>query len=128
MEGDIFILKKDIAEVKDLGALTEEQKLAIREQVLAAREIAILDTARVILALGQFGWDAVLRVLAGSGEAVPRPRPRFRHGAEVAIGERVLIGSYHPSQQNTFTGRLTRGMFRDVLTRARDVAGQAEAF
>ena len=83
-----------------------------------ARELAIVDTARVIVALGQFGWDAVLRVLAGAGEPVPRPRPRFGHGAEVMIGARVLIGSYHPSQQNTFTGRLTTAMFDAVLERA----------
>ena len=83
-----------------------------------ARELAILDEVQVILALGQFGWDAVLRVLAGAGEPVPRPRPRFGHGAEVAIGERTLVGSYHPSQQNTFTGRLTRPMFQAVLAQA----------
>jgi uracil-DNA glycosylase family 4 len=88
-----------------------------------ARELAILDTVRVIVPLGGIGWDAVLRVLAGAGEPVPRPRPQFGHGAEVAIGERVLIGSYHPSQQNTFTGKLTGPMFRAVLARARDVAG-----
>jgi uracil-DNA glycosylase family 4 len=90
-----------------------------------ARELAALDMVRVILALGQFGWDAVLRVLAGAGEPVPRPRPKFGHGAEAAIGERVLIGSYHPSQQNTFTGKLTAPMFTAVLARARDVAGLA---
>jgi len=88
-----------------------------------ARELEILDTAAVIVALGQFGWNGVLRVLAGSGAAVPRPRPRFGHGAEVAIGDRVLIGSYHPSQQNTFTGKLTAPMLTAVLARARDVAG-----
>ena len=88
-----------------------------------ARELELLDTARVVVALGQFGWNAVLRVLAGAGEAVPRPRPRFGHGAEVEIGRRILVGSYHPSQQNTFTGTLTAAMFRDVLARARDLAG-----
>jgi uracil-DNA glycosylase family 4 len=88
-----------------------------------AREIAILDTARVIVALGNFGWDAVLRALAGAGEPVPRPRPRFGHGAEVSIDHRILIGSYHPSQQNTFTGKLTAAMFTAVLARARAVAG-----
>jgi len=88
-----------------------------------ARDLAILDTATVIVALGQFGWDAVLRVLAHSGAPVPRPRPKFGHGAEVPIGECVLIGSYHPSQQNTFTGKLTAPMFTAVLARARDVAG-----
>jgi uracil-DNA glycosylase family 4 len=88
-----------------------------------ARELAILDTVRVVVVLGAFGWNAVLRVLAGAGEFVPRPRPRFGHGAEVKIGERLLIGSYHPSQQNTFTGKLTAPMFAAVLARARDLAG-----
>ena len=88
-----------------------------------AREIDILDEVRVIVALGQFGWNAVLRVLAQAGEPVPRPRPRFGHGAEVTIGERVLLGSFHPSQQNTFTGKLTAAMFTSVLARARDEAG-----
>ena len=87
---------------------------------------AILDTARVIVPLGQIGWDAVLRVLAGAGEPVPRPRPRFGHGAEGAIGERILIGSYHPGQQNTFTGKLTAAMFIALLGRARDLAGLTE--
>ena len=90
-----------------------------------ARELAILDTATVIVALGQFGWDAVLRVLARSGAPVPRPRPRFGHEAEVAIGPYRLLGSYHPSQQNTFTGRLTRPMFGAVLDRARTLAGRS---
>jgi uracil-DNA glycosylase family 4 len=88
-----------------------------------ARELGIMDTARVILVLGQFAWDAFLRILAGAGEPVPRPRPRFGHGVEVEIGRRVLVGSFHPSQQNTFTGKLTAPMFREVLARARDRAG-----
>jgi uracil-DNA glycosylase len=88
-----------------------------------ARELALLDTARVVLALGQFGWNAVLRVLADAGEAVPRPRPRFGHGAEAPIGRRILVGSYHPSQQNTFTGKLTPAMFAAVLARAAGLAG-----
>jgi uracil-DNA glycosylase family 4 len=87
-----------------------------------ARELEILDRVQVIVALGQFGWNAVLRVLARAGEPVPRPRPRFGHGAEVLIGQRTLIGSFHPSQQNTFTGRLTAAMFTAVLVRARDLA------
>src|SRR3970282_1396904 len=88
-----------------------------------ARELEILDTAAVIVALGQFGRERVPPVLGGSEAAVPRPRRRFGHGPEVAIGDRVLIGSYHPSQQNTFTGKLTAPMFTAVLARARDVAG-----
>ncbi|MES2211239.1 MAG: uracil-DNA glycosylase [Chloroflexota bacterium] len=88
------------------------------------RELALLDHVRVILALGQFGWDAALRALAAQGEMLPRPRPRFGHGAEVVFGSRILVGSYHPSQQNTFTGRLTPAMFREVLVRARELAGR----
>lgn len=91
-----------------------------------ARELAILDDVRVILALGQFGWTAVLRVLAGAGEPVPRPRPVFGHGAEVVIGMRTLVGSFHPSQQNTFTGRLTAPMFTSVLARSRDLAASRD--
>ncbi len=89
-----------------------------------ARELAILDEVRVILALGAFGWNAVLRILAGAGEPVPRPRPKFGHGAVAVIGARTLVGSFHPSQQNTFTGRLTVPMFRAVLEQARDLAGR----
>ena len=80
-----------------------------------AREIEILDELRVIVALGQFGWNAILRVLAVGGAPVPRPRPRFGHGAEARIGNLTLIGSYHPSQQNTFTGQAHRA---DVRRRA----------
>jgi len=83
-----------------------------------ARELEILDSARVLLVLGAFAWAAVLRVLAGAGEPVPRPRPRFGHGAEVVVGRRTLVGSFHPSQQNTFTGRLTPAMLDAVLVRA----------
>jgi uracil-DNA glycosylase family 4 len=81
------------------------------------REIGLLDRLRVIVALGAFGWDAALRALADLGHAV-RPKPRFGHGVEVEIGPYRLLGSYHPSQQNVFTGRLTRPMFQAVLERA----------
>jgi len=82
-----------------------------------ARELALLARVRVILALGGFGWDATLRALATVGHPT-RPRPRFGHGAEAAVGPYVLLGSYHPSQQNTFTGRLTASMFDAVVARA----------
>jgi uracil-DNA glycosylase len=83
---------------------------------------------RVIIALGGFAWTAVLRDLPAAGIAVPSPRPRFGHGAEAhlagAQGDAlVLLGCYHPSQQNTFTGRLTADMLDDVLTRARALSG-----
>ena len=82
-----------------------------------ASELAILTCVRVIVALGGFGWDATLRVLAEAGHTLPR-RPVFGHLAETPIGPYVLLGSYHPSQQNTFTGRLTPAMFDAVLVRA----------
>ncbi len=82
-----------------------------------AAEFALLP-ARVVLALGAFAWDAVLRTLGS-----PRPKPRFAHGGEVALDEVTLLGCYHVSQQNTFTGRLTPAMLDAVLTRARALVG-----
>lgn len=82
-----------------------------------ARELRLLGSAQVILALGGYAWDAVLRVLAAEGHRVS-PKPRFGHGAEARVGPYVLLGCYHPSQQNTFTGRLTVAMLDDVLARA----------
>jgi uracil-DNA glycosylase len=81
-------------------------------------ELALLPTVRVVVALGAFAWQAVLAAAARSGGTVPRPRPRFGHGAEVALGTWLLIGSFHPSQQNTFTGRLTEPMLDAVFARA----------
>jgi uracil-DNA glycosylase len=85
------------------------------------REISILESVRVIVPLGQFGWDAVLRSLASLGHAA-RPRPRFGHGAEARVGRWQLVGSFHPSQQNTFTGKLSQEQLVDVLRRARTLA------
>ena len=87
----------------------------------AIRELELLDRLRVIVGLGAFAWDAALRVLTGLGVSVPRPRPRFGHGAEVTLGRVVLLGCFHPSQQNTFTGRLTEAMIDSVLVRAREL-------
>ena len=78
----------------------------------------------MIVPLGAFAWDATLRVLAAGGHVVA-PRPRFGHGAESAVGPYALLGTYHPSQQNTFTGRLTAPMLEAVLRRAREKAGAA---
>jgi uracil-DNA glycosylase family 4 len=86
------------------------------------RELAALERARVVIALGAFGWDAALRTFAALGAAVPAPKPSFAHGAEVQVGPYRLLGSYHVSQQNTFTGRLTRPMFDAVLKRAIELA------
>jgi uracil-DNA glycosylase family 4 len=83
-----------------------------------ARELGLLGDVSVIVALGAFGWDATLRVLAAAGH-VPATRPRFGHLAEATIGPYALLGSYHPSLQNTFTGRLTPAMFEAVFANVR---------
>lgn len=84
------------------------------------RELEILGGVRIILALGGYAFDHVLRILRDRGGQVPAPLPRFGHGQEVPLGRAgpVLMGSYHPSQQNTFTGRLTPAMLDSVLARA----------
>jgi len=82
-------------------------------------ELGLLRRTRVILALGSYAWDGALRALAGLGHQPPRPRPRFGHGAEAVVGPYALLGCFHPSQQNTFTGKLTAAMLDDVLARAR---------
>ncbi|HEX9122803.1 MAG TPA: uracil-DNA glycosylase [Actinomycetota bacterium] len=86
------------------------------------REIEALGELRVILALGAFAWDGALRALAELGHAVGRDH-RFGHGAETAVGPYTLVGAFHPSQQNTFTGKLTETMFDEVVARARALAG-----
>jgi uracil-DNA glycosylase family 4 len=85
------------------------------------RELEVLlPGLRAIVCLGGFAWDAALSLLAGAGVEIPRPRPRFGHGVEVPLSERLtMIGSYHPSQQNTFTGRLTEPMLDAVFAAAR---------
>jgi uracil-DNA glycosylase family 4 len=85
------------------------------------REMRALRNLRVIVALGAFGWDGALRAAAGLGVPVPRPKPRFGHLAEAPLGPWRLIGSFHPSQQNTFTGKLTEEMLDAVFERAREV-------
>ncbi len=102
------------------------------------RELSLLESVRVIVALGSFAWDAALRALDGLGMPIPRPRPKFGHGASVEIGQGAtaeipqgataetpqftLLGCYHPSQQNTFTGKLTEPMIDEVFERARRLA------
>ncbi len=81
------------------------------------RELALLRSARVIVCLGGFAWDCAQRVLDS-----PRPRPRFGHGAETSAGGYAVLGCYHVSQQNTFTGRLTEPMLDAVFARARELA------
>ena len=79
----------------------------------------LMPQLRVVVALGGFAHTLTLRLLKDLGLPVPVPRPRFGHGAEVDLGELVVLASYHPSQQNTFTGRLTEEMFDRVWNRAR---------
>jgi uracil-DNA glycosylase family 4 len=76
------------------------------------RELALLTDARVVVCLGKFAWDVI----------APRPLPKFGHGAEADGGRFTLLGCFHPSQQNTFTGKLTAPMIEAVLRRAREIA------
>ncbi|MGH2938995.1 MAG: uracil-DNA glycosylase [Solirubrobacterales bacterium] len=87
------------------------------------RELEILDRAGVVVALGKFGWDGFLKAAATIGIPTPRPKPRFGHGAEARLSEGLtLLGMFHPSQQNTFTGKLTVPMTDAVLARAKELA------
>lgn len=85
------------------------------------RELALLGNCRTIVALGGFAWDGALRAIRALGDEIPRPRPRFSHGAEAQIGGWAMLGCYHPSQQNTFTGRLTESMLDAVFARAAEL-------
>jgi uracil-DNA glycosylase family 4 len=88
----------------------------------AKEELSLMPRVRVIVCLGGFAWDAACRLYG------VRPRPKFGHGAEHPLpeGGRVLLGCFHPSQQNTFTGRLTEAMMDDVFIRARELADVRE--
>ncbi len=86
------------------------------------RELRLLTEARVLLALGAFAWDAAVRACRALDHEIPRPKPRFGHGEEAEIGPYKLLGTYHPSQQNTFTGRLTEEMLDSVMSRAKKLA------
>ena len=92
------------------------------------RELWLLTSVRVIVPLGQYAWDGALLALRALGHFV-RPKPRFGHSAEAVVGPYTLLGCFHPSQQNTFTGKLTEAMLDDVFGRAReliDVRGTVE--
>jgi uracil-DNA glycosylase family 4 len=86
------------------------------------RELTLLARVRVIVCLGAFAWDAALRLRGALGEPVARPRARFAHGSESAGDRWTLLGCFHPSQQNTFTGKLTEAMLDAVFARARALA------
>ncbi|PWJ26949.1 uracil-DNA glycosylase family 4 [Branchiibius hedensis] len=90
-----------------------------------ARELElVLPAARVVLCLGAIGWSAALTALANAGVDIPRPRPKFGHGTEATVAGLHLLGCYHPSPHNTYTGRLTHQMFDEIITRAMQLADQ----
>lgn len=91
-------------------------------QPFLVRELALLADVRVVVALGAIAWESAFRTIAGLIGDDARPRPAFGHGALARAGGYDVVGSYHPSQQNTFTGRLTRSMLIDVLRRACEIA------
>jgi uracil-DNA glycosylase family 4 len=88
------------------------------------RELPLLKNVRVIVCLGGFAWDGVLRVLSQLGHR-PSRKPRFTHAAEAVVGPYTLLGCYHPSQQNTFTGKLTEAMLDAVMNRAHTLVAGA---
>ena len=81
-------------------------------------ELEILKSTKVIVCTGAYAFDRVLRILVSQGRPVPKPRPRFGHGVEIAVGDLWVIGTYHPSQQNTFTGKLTEPMLDAIWAQA----------
>jgi uracil-DNA glycosylase family 4 len=93
-------------------------------QTFLVREIELLTRLRVMVCLGGFAWDGLLRALRHLGHS-PGRRPRFGHGVEAVVGPYQLLGCYHPSQQNTFTGRLTEAMLDSVFARGRERVNQA---
>ena len=90
-----------------------------------AGELQLLRAVNVLVALGSFAWDGALRAIAANGHSIPRPKPRFAHGAEADVGPYRLLGCYHPSQQNTFTGVLTEKMLDEVFAHARAVGARS---
>jgi len=87
-----------------------------------ANELRLLEPIRVVVALGQIAWEAYLRTRIQMGRPVAKPKPRFCHGCEFELDENtILLGSYHPSRQNTQTGRLTQEMFDSVFRRAKEL-------
>ena len=86
------------------------------------RELALLPDVRVIVTLGAFAFEALWAVLRADGVALPQPRTKFTHGVEVVTDRATIVGCFHPSQQNTFTGKLTEPMIDGVFARARDLS------
>jgi len=89
------------------------------------RELALMPTVTVVVTLGAFGYEALWRVWRDAGVELPTPRPKFTHGLEVVTPRATILGCFHPSQQNTFTGRLTEPMIDAVFARAVELSGRA---
>jgi uracil-DNA glycosylase family 4 len=85
-------------------------------------ELRLLSRVQVLIPLGSYAWSGALLAIAGLGSELPKPRPRFGHGAEAEVGPYKLVGCFHPSQQNTFTGKLTEPMLDAVFARAKELA------
>ncbi|MFA5883572.1 MAG: uracil-DNA glycosylase [Acidimicrobiia bacterium] len=90
-----------------------------------AREIDALEQLAVVVTLGGFAYEALWKVMQAHGDTLPRPRPKFAHGLEASTTRFTVLGCYHPSQQNTFTGRLTEPMLDAVFARARELTAPA---
>lgn len=103
---------------------TPEERAACRPWL--EQEMSALTAVEVVVTLGHLAYYQVLRVYAAQGARLPRPRPRFAHGLQVDLGtgRPRIIASYHPSQQNTFTGRLTEEMLDGIFARAKEVLGR----
>jgi uracil-DNA glycosylase family 4 len=118
-------LRLDDCWVSAAGRCAPPQNKPTREELDRCRpwleaELALLERVRVVVALGRIGHEAWLRASGWWGRLAPRDRPRFAHGAEATLeGGVTLIASFHPSRQNTHTGRLTRPMWHAVFRRAR---------
>lgn len=90
-------------------------------------ELKLLTRVRVIVALGKIAFDAFLKAYREAGGEIPKPRPQFRHGTSIRLPDGLwLLASYHPSQQNTFTGKLTKKMFQNVFSTARRILGDSK--
>jgi uracil-DNA glycosylase len=119
-DGQALIRTRMIASVRcappDNKPLPEERDTCA--PWLDAELAMVLPTVRAVVALGSFAWQSLFTALVRQGLPVPRPRPKFGHGAEAEVGQLTVLGCYHPSQQNTFTGKLTEPMLDAVLGRA----------
>lgn len=85
-------------------------------------ELALLERVKVFVALGAYAWDGAIRAVRTLGGEVPKPKAKFGHGAVTTLGDWTMIGCFHPSQRNTFTGRLTEPMTDEIFNRAAELA------